>query len=56
LPIPVKKPIVFVYILFTISPSSIFSKSKSTITESVLDPDLFKAYIVLLHKKMISLL
>lgn len=56
LPIPVKKPNVFVYILFTMSPSSIFSKSKSTITESVLDPDLFKAYIVLLHKKMISLL
>lgn len=50
LPIPVKKPSVFVYILFTIYPSSIF-----TITESVLDLDLFKAYIVLLHKKMISL-
>lgn len=53
LPTPVEKPSVFVYILFTIYPSSTFN---STPIEPVLDLDLFKAYIILLHKKMISLL
>lgn len=53
LPTPVIKPSVFVYILFTIYPSSTFN---STPIEPVLDLDLFKAYIILLHKKMISLL
>jgi hypothetical protein len=53
LPTPDKKPNMFVYILFTIYPSSTFN---STPIEPVLDLDLFKAYIILLHKKMISLL
>lgn len=56
LPIPVGKPMVFVYILFIIYPSTTTGGSESTITTSILDSNLFKAYIVLLHKKMLSLL
>ena len=46
LPVPTTTPVVFVYILFTIYSST---------TEPLLDPILFKAYIILLHKKIISL-
>lgn len=46
LPVPTTHPVLFVYILFT-SSSSI---------EEVLDGTVFKAYIILLHKKIISLL
>jgi|LauGreDrversion4_2_1035121.scaffolds.fasta_scaffold00715_26 hypothetical protein len=45
--IPTVAPVVFVYILFTIYPST---------TEPVLDPSFLKAYIILLHKKIISIL
>lgn len=45
--IPTQAPVVFVYILFTIYPST---------TELVLDASFLKAYIILLHKKIISIL
>jgi hypothetical protein len=54
LPVPTKTPFVFVYILFTIYPPTVFGGSATT--GPILDPNLFKAYIILLHKKMISLL
>lgn len=45
--IPTQAPVVFVYILFIIYPST---------TELVLDASFLKAYIILLHKKIISIL
>jgi hypothetical protein len=47
LPVPTTTPDVFVYIMFIISSSN---------TEQVLDTTLFKAYIILLHKKIVSLI
>lgn len=47
LPVPIKTPVVFVYILFIIYPST---------TEPYLDQSFLKAYIILLHKKIISML
>lgn len=46
LPVPSETPSLYVYILFMIH---------TPIIEEIINPNLFKAYIILLHKKIISL-